>query len=206
MRTGTCCLYASLLVPLHVHQPEPAVPFVFPLPPGCPGQRLCLPAARAGWPRAGSCVRSPLPGGSRGCGRSALFPSCCRDTEGPLPGDTGHCPCPQRAPVPGVHGHGRHPVLCRPWAAAEPAPSGILDAPSASLPRRRWEGAALQQPERAGSSTAWGPDRGAGGAWPCTAAVVTREGSCGDTGALRCQNTEPGAELGCQIPPSELLL
>lgn len=76
------------------------------------------------------------------------------------------------------------PLLCRPWEAAEPAPSGILDAPSASLPRRRWErggSAAAGAGWQEAAQPCW-PDRGALGCpW---------HRSCGDTGALQCENIE----------------
>lgn len=56
------------------------------------------------------------------------------------------------------------PLPCRPWEAAEPAPSSILAAPSASLPRRRWEG---------GGSAA------AGAGLPGSTAVVAARGCPG---------------------------
>lgn len=119
-------------------------------------------------------------------------------------GATERCLCPQAAPFPLYTVMADSPLLCRPWEAAEPAPSGILDAPSASLPRRSWRGAALQQPERAGrqhSRAGWTGLRWGG---PCTAAVARREccrastPSCcwGILGTVLKALQEPPASLG----------
>lgn len=53
----------------------------------------------------------PLLGGTGACGRRTLFPHLAGGaaTERPLPGDTGHCLCPQHAPFPRVCGHGCQP-------------------------------------------------------------------------------------------------